>query len=202
MRTLIGQVCALFALCMLPACSDTQALPRVALETAYGDIIVEVNVQAAPLSAADFLRYVERGLFDKGGFYRVVRPDNDNGSPVISVIQGGLLEDAEAYAPIAHEPTSQTGLKHLDGTLSLAREDVGTGRAAAFFICIGAQPSLDEGGMRNRDGAGFAAFGRVVEGMDVVRSIHALKADAPTDDAYVVGQILAKPVLFQARLQR
>jgi peptidyl-prolyl cis-trans isomerase A (cyclophilin A) len=200
MRILIGQLLSVFFLCMLTACNDTQALPKVALETAYGDIIVEVNTQAAPVSAADFLLYVERGWFDGAGFYRVVRPDNDNGSPIISVIQGGLLEDAEAHAPIAHEPTSQTGLKHLDGTLSLARGDVGTGSASAFFICIGAQPSLDEGGMRNRDGAGFAAFGQVIEGMDVVRAILALKADAKTDDAYVAGQILADPVLFKARL--
>lgn len=202
MRRFIGQIISVFVLCALMACNDTQALPKVALETVYGDIIVEVNAQAAPASAADFLRFVERGWFDGAGFYRVVRPDNDYGSPIISVIQGGLLEDAAAYAPIAHEPTAQTGLMHLDGTISLARGDVGTGSASAFFICIGAQPSLDEGGMRNRDGAGFAAFGQVIEGMDVVRAIHALKADAATDDAYVAGQILAEPVLFKARLLR
>lgn len=184
---------------VLLGCSGADSRPQlVELSTQYGDIVVEVYPDKAPQSAGDFLRYIERGFFEDAGFYRVVRPGNDNGTPIISVIQGGVLEGGEALSPVVHEPTSQTGLAHVDGALSLARGDVGTGSAAAFFICIGAQPSLNEGGMRNPDGAGFAVFGQVVEGMDVVRTIHALEADAAVDDAYVHGQILEQPVLFKA----
>lgn len=172
---------------------------EVELATALGTILVEVYPHAAPLSARDFLRYVDEGLYDDAGFYRVVRPDNDNGSPVISVIQGGLLDEQKSLAPVAHETTEATGLRHVDGALSLARSDPGTGGAAAFFIVLGNQPALDFGSMRNPDGQGFAVFGRVVDGMDVVRRINALQADAATDDEYVQGQILAEPVRFEAR---
>ena len=185
------------------ACAETVgATPEnveVELVTALGTILVEVYPQAAPLSAGDFLRYVDEGLYDDAGFYRVVRLDNDNGSPVISVIQGGLLEERQALAPIDHETTEATRLRHVDGALSLARSDPGTGSAAAFFIVLGDQPSLDYGGGRNPDGQGFAVFGRVVDGMDVVRRINAMPADAPVEDEYVRGQILAEPVRFEAR---
>jgi len=177
---------------------DGQAV-EVDLDTDLGTIRVEVFPDVAPLSAGDFLRYVDAGLYANAGFYRVVREDNDNGSPVISVIQGGLLDEQEALAPIAHETTETTGLRHTDGALSLARSDPGTGSAAAFFIVLGEQPSLDFGGMRNPDGQGFAVFGRVVEGMDVVRRINALQGDAEVEDEYVRGQILTEPVRFEAR---
>ena len=172
---------------------------RVALETDRGTILVEVYPQIAPLSAGDFLRHVDEGLFDTAGFYRVVRPDNDQGAPVISVVQGGVLDMEAASAGIAHETTESTGLRHVDGTVSIARGQPGTGSAAAFFIVLGDQPSLDFGGMRNPDAQGFAAFGKVIDGMDVVREINAINADAPTDDDYVRGQILTEPVRFRAR---
>ncbi len=172
---------------------------QVSLETTLGAIVVEVYPQAAPLSAGDFLRHVDDGLYDDAGFYRVVRPDNDNGSPVISVIQGGLLDPPETPMPIGHEPTADSGLRHVDGALSIARSDPGTGSAGAFFIVLDDQPSLDFGGMRNPDGQGFAVFGRVVDGMDVVRRINAMTADAPVEEAYVRGQILAEPVRFTAK---
>jgi peptidyl-prolyl cis-trans isomerase A (cyclophilin A) len=172
---------------------------RVALDTDRGTILVEVYPQAAPRSAGDFLRYVDEGLYDDAGFYRVVRPDNDRGAPIISVVQGGVL-DMEAPAPgIDHETTAVTGLRHVDGTVSIARGRPGTGSAAAFFIVIGDQPSLDFGGMRNPDGQGFAAFGTVIDGMERVREINAIRAEAPTDDDYVRGQILDEPVRFRAR---
>jgi len=171
---------------------------RVALETDRGTILVDVYPQAAPVSARDFLRYVDEGLYADAGFYRVVRPDNDHGTPVISAVQGGVL-DLEAPADgIDHETTAATGLRHVDGTVSIARGPPGTGSAAAFFIVLGDQPSLDFGGMRNPDEQGFAAFGRVVDGMEIVLEINALKADAPTDDEYVRGQILVEPVRFRA----
>ena len=172
---------------------------KVALETDRGRILVEVYPQAAPLSAGDFLRHVDEGLYDDAGFYRVVRPDNDNGTPLISVIQGGVLVADATPAGIAHETTAASGLRHVDGTVSTARGAPGTGSAAAFFIVLGDQPSLDFGGLRNPDAQGFAAFGKVIEGMEIVRAINAMKADAPTDDDYVRGQILVEPVRFRAK---
>lgn len=169
----------------------------VTLETGAGEIDVAVYVERAPLSAADFLRYVDGGLYDGAVFYRVVRADNDHGTPKIEVIQGGLLDEAKALPPIAHETTRDTGITHTEGTLSLARAAPGTGGGAAFFVCVGAQPALDFGGMRNPDGQGFAAFGRVVRGMDVVRKIHALPATAPSPSEYMAGQLLSEPVTIR-----
>jgi peptidyl-prolyl cis-trans isomerase A (cyclophilin A) len=126
-----------------------------------------------------------------------VRADNDRGTPKIAVIQGGLLDEAKTLPPIAHETTRDTGITHLDGTLSLARGAPGTGGGAAFFICVGDQPALDFGAKRNPDGQGFAAFGRVVRGMDVVRKIHAMKADAPSPSEYMQGQILPESVVIR-----
>jgi peptidyl-prolyl cis-trans isomerase A (cyclophilin A) len=175
--------------------SDASAnAPRVALATRLGTIEIEVYPDRAPLSACDFLAYVADGLYESATFYRVVRLDNDRGTPKIEVVQGGLLDDRRARAPIPHETTQQTGLTHRDGTVSLARAAVGTGSAAAFFIVIGDQPSLDYGGTRNADKQGFAAFGRVVRGMDVVRRIHRMPADAATDEPYLAGQLLSEPV--------
>lgn len=171
------------------------ANPHVLLETPMGNIQVELYLDKAPLSAGDFLAYVEQGLFDNQlGFHRVVRPDNDHGTPVISVIQAGLKDGVQRRAPIAHETTEQTGLKHLDGTLSIARAAPGTGGGSDFFICVGDQPALDFGAKRNPDGQGFAAFGRVVSGMEVVRKINALQGVSTGQDDYVDGQILAEPV--------
>jgi peptidyl-prolyl cis-trans isomerase A (cyclophilin A) len=96
--------------------------------------------------------------------------------------------------PIAHETTAATGLSHVDGAVSIARAEPGTGSAGAFFICVGDNPSLDFGGMRNPDQQGFAVFGQVVEGMDVVRAIQQLPADQPTDNEYLKGQLLGEPV--------
>ncbi|MEM9704697.1 MAG: peptidylprolyl isomerase [Pseudomonadota bacterium] len=187
---------------------------RVDLATNLGVIQVEVYPEKAPLSAGDFLEYVDSGRYSAASFYRVVRPDNDNGDPKISVIQGGVrnTDNAEASSAaaedqqsqseamgIVHETTEQTGLRHTDGALSLARTDPGTGSARAFFIVIGDQPSLDFGGMRNKDGQGFAVFGRVTGGMDVVKAINALPGDAPVENAYVKGQILEEPIAFTAQ---
>jgi peptidyl-prolyl cis-trans isomerase A (cyclophilin A) len=177
--------------------------PRVAIETRFGTIEVEVYPQRAPLSACDFLAYVTGGLYEGATFYRVVRVDNDRGTPKIEVIQGGLPDDAQHRPPVAHETTQVTGLKHVDGALSLARGPIGTGSAAAFFIVIGAQPARDFGGERNADRQGFAVFGRVVQGMDIVRRIHALPANTPTDEPYLKAQLLSEPVaITRATLTR
>jgi peptidyl-prolyl cis-trans isomerase A (cyclophilin A) len=162
---------------------------RIVMETAVGEIEIEIYEQQAPVTADNFLRLADGGHLDGATFYRTVSPSNDNGSPVISVIQGGLGEAPSPFSPIAHETTRETGLAHLDGTISMARAEVGTA-SSEFFICIGDQPALDFGGARNSDGQGFAAFGRVVRGMNVVRRIHSLPANAPTDSDYVKGQLL------------
>lgn len=150
-----------------------QTLPKVAIETQLGNIIVEVDTVRAPLTALNFLQYVESGTYDNAVFYRVVRPDNQPDNDVkIEVIQGGCFVEPqpESVLLIAHETTQASGILHMDGTLSMARMEPGTA-STEFFICVGDQPELDFGGKRNPDGQGFAAFGKVVAGMDVVRTI-------------------------------
>lgn len=170
----------------------------VVLETDKGSIEIEVMVDKAPLSSTSFLAHIDAGLISKGGFYRTVYPENDNGSPKISVIQGGVLPGTDGLPPVAHETTQQTGILHKDGVVSLARGAVGTGSGGAFFICIGDQPSLDMGGGRavSGDGQGFAAFARVTKGIDVVNKIHRAKTASDSEDAYTSGQILDPPTLI------
>lgn len=168
----------------------------VVLETSLGEITVAVDEERAPRSAGSFLAYVDNGLYDGAGFYRTVNPANDNGSPIISVIQGGVLDGEERLEPVPLETTQATGIQHEDGVISLARGAPDSGSGAAFFICIGAQPGLDFGGQRNPDGLGFAAFGRVVQGMDVVHAIHRQSAQGPSDSPYTEGQMLDEPVMI------
>ncbi len=147
--------------------------PRVLMKTELGDILIEVFPEKAPITVANFLRYVDESRFEGAVFYRVVTKDNQPNNDIkIEVIQGGLgsTPDAKALPPIEHETTDVTGILHKDGVISMARLMPGSA-SSDFFICVGNQPSLDYLGMRNRDGMGFAAFGRVVEGMDVVRKI-------------------------------
>ena len=157
--------------------SATSALDdpvRVVVETDLGTFELEVDIDRAPVTAANFLRYVDGGHYDGGVFHRTVHEDNQpNDSIRIAVIQGGRNREsaAEPFPPIPLERSSETGITHRDGAVSMARGGPDTA-THSFFICIGDQPSLDFGGMRNPDGQGFAAFGRVVEGMDVVRAIH------------------------------
>jgi len=166
---------------------------NVLMTTSLGEIEMEIYTDAAPITATNFMRLVDGHHLDGGSFYRAVSPKNDNGSPIISVIQGGLGDAEGPYPPIAHETTADTGLLHVDGAVSMARADIGTA-STELFICIGDQPALDFGATRNPDGQGFAVFGRVVKGMDVVKAIHTQPADAPTESAYTAGQILEQPV--------
>ncbi len=186
------------AVLMALAAVSARADVLVILETELGEIEVSVDVENAPVSAGDFLAYVDQGLYEGAAFYRTVMPDNDNGSPVISVIQGGVVDPDRGLPPVRHETTEETGLRHRDGTISLARSDPGTGGGAAFFICLGDQPSLDHGGMRNPDGQGFAAFGQVTRGMDVVRAVHQREAAGESDSDYTAGQILTDPVRIRS----
>jgi peptidyl-prolyl cis-trans isomerase A (cyclophilin A) len=170
-----------------------QSIQRGIITTPIGVIEIELYSKQAPLSVTNFIRYIEAGAFNDGRFYRVVRLDNDNGSPKIAVIQGSVNVEFEDFSAIQLETTKQTGIKHLNGVLSMARGEPNTA-TSEFFICIGAQPSLDFGGLRNPDGQGFAAFGRVTKGMDIVKKIHQIREALKVDDSYVKGQMLTKPV--------
>ena len=167
---------------------------RVNMGLLTGTIAIDVDVARAPVSAGDFLRYVDARRYDGGVFSRVVRPDNDHGRVPISVVQGGARPASGSFGMIAHESTKMTGLRHLDGTVSLPRDGVGSASGAEFFVCIGDQPALDFGGGRNADGQGFAAFARVVSGMDLIRAIWKMAANGPSPDAYTAGQMLHPPV--------
>jgi len=148
---------------------------RVLVQTELGDIVVEVDSARAPSTAANFLRYVDAGHYTGGTFHRTVKMNNQPDSPVkIEVIQAGVNPDRakDNFDAIPLERTNKTGLKHVDGAVSMARGQADSARSG-WFICINDQPSLDFGGGRNPDGQGFAAFGRVVQGMDVVRKIQA-----------------------------
>ncbi len=153
--------------------------PRVLIQTPLGDIEVELEATKAPKTVENFLHYVHEGFYGDGSFFRTVTVDNQPGDAVkIAVIQAQAnpAKEKEFLPPIRLERTSETGLRHLDGTLSMARSEPDSAQDS-FSICVGDQPELDFGGKRNPDGQGFAAFGRVVKGMEVVRKIHASAAD-------------------------
>ncbi len=155
------------------ASCKTALHPQVVLKTEAGNITVELYPDKVPVTTNNFLRYVDAKSYDGAAFYRVVRLDNQPNSPVkIEVIQGGIdsTHKERRLPAIAHETNNKTGIKHLDGTISMARSTPGSA-SSEFFFCINAQPELDFGGKRNPDGQGFAAFGKVVKGMAVVRKI-------------------------------
>lgn len=181
-RLLVGILSAACA-CQPSAAQD---LPRVVIQTSLGGMEVEVDTVRAPLTSRNFLRYVDQGSYRGGRFHRTVRLDNQPEDRVrIQVIQGGLDSlRAKDFPPIELERTTETGLPHGDGTISMARDGPDTA-TSDFFICIGDQPELDFGGKRNPDGQGFAAFGKVMRGMDVVRQIQTARAQ---------GQRLTPPI--------
>ena len=145
---------------------------KVRIYTSAGNIEVELYGDKAPVTTSNFLQYVKDGVYNGGSFYRAVRPNNQRkDQPHIEVIQGGTDADSlKRRGPIELERTSLTGLKHEDGTISMARSTPNSA-TSEFFICINAQPSLDFGGTRNPDGQGFAAFGKVTKGMKIVKKI-------------------------------
>jgi peptidyl-prolyl cis-trans isomerase A (cyclophilin A) len=191
---------ALLLIASLSAGSGTaqsgSGLPHVVVRTELGDIEIEVDSARAPITAANFLKYVDARHFDGGTWHRTVKMDNQPDNQIkIEVIQAGVNPDTakEGFAPIPLERTSKTGILHKDGTVSMARGGADTA-TSGFFICINDQPSLDFGGRRNADGQGFAAFGRVVRGMDVVRRIQ----QSPNTDA----QKLTPPIKIIAVARR
>lgn len=168
----------------LPA-APKPATVKVAIKTAKGTIVLELEKERAPITTRNFLAYVDKRLFDNTTFYRAMPAPDDSG-----LIQGG--NDTGALPPIAHEPTSKTGLSHTDGTVSMARLKPGSARGG-FFICIGDLTAFDAGKDGTPDKLGFAAFGRVVEGMDVVKAI--FHSPVSTKGAGAMkGQMLSPPV--------
>ncbi|MEP7200950.1 MAG: peptidylprolyl isomerase [Chloroflexota bacterium] len=158
------------------------SLIRVSIHTDSGAIEAELDAARAPITVANFLAYVDAGFYDGGRFHRTVKMDNQPNNDIkIEVAQAGInpAHDAEKFSPIPMERTSVTGLRHTDGAISMARFAPDSAQSD-FFICIGDQPSLDFGGMRNPDGQGFAAFGHVTAGMDVVRRIQQSPCAAQT----------------------
>jgi len=170
----------------------------VLIQTDAGDITVELDADKAPATVANFLAYVDQGLYNGAEFYRVLRLDNDrNPNSKVTYIQGGLNGKGKPLPPVAHETTTQTGIKHTDGVISMIRQAPGTA-TSEFFIVIGDNPPFDAGGVRLPDGQGFSAFGRTVRGMDVVRKINAGEANGPAPNPNVQGQILTRPVKILA----
>jgi len=184
---------ATITLLTLAACG-TEKTNRVVIKTKLGTIEIEVYPDRAPLTADNFLYYVDNNLYDGEGFYRAVRPKTDPLGMGMQIIQGGLLSAETVTAPIDHETTGMSGLSHIDGAVSMARDEPGTGSAAYFFISIGDNTFLDYGGARNPDGQGYAVFGQVVKGMDVVRAIQMQDTGGPSENSATNGQILTKPV--------
>jgi len=169
-----------------------QSSQLLRIHTSSGVIEAQLDSAHAPLTVTNFLKYVAAGHYTGGQFHRTVKlhPDNQPNSPVkIEVIQGGVKPELseKGWAPITLERTNATGIKHLDGTLSMARAGADTA-TSDFFICIGDQPELDFSGKRNPDGQGFAAFGRVTKGLDVVRKIQGSAAE---------GQKLTPPIVIE-----
>jgi peptidyl-prolyl cis-trans isomerase A (cyclophilin A) len=157
------------------------------IKTSLGDITVELYPKKAPITVANFLKYVDAHLYDNTSFFRSVTLNNQPKDSVkIEVIQGGEVDSTKVFAAIPLERTSKTGLRHKNGTISMARDSPDSA-TCSFFICINDQPSLDFGGKRNKDGQGFAAFGKVTKGMDVIKKIQKL---SPEQEQYFKPEVL------------
>jgi peptidyl-prolyl cis-trans isomerase A (cyclophilin A) len=201
---------ALFAAIAAPALSQTPAPPSapeipatdlvpVAIDTTLGRIVVGLDKAHAPITTANFLRYVDTHRFDGQMFYRSMHTPDGNGVDG-GLIQGGVRTDArKLYAPIAHEPTSQTGLHNITGAISMANGGPGT-TTADFFILLSDQPGLDANGPGG-DANGFAAFGRVIDGMDVVKKIWTSPVSATKGEGAMKGQML-DPVIKIIKAER
>ncbi len=181
-------------LSLLSPSGAAQGPPHALIRTDLGDVEIELYQDQAPVTVANFLKYVHERRFRGATFYRVVHLGNQPDNEVkIDVIQGGLGQDdhENRLPPIEHETTRDTGILHEDGVVSMARLEPGTA-SSEFFICVGDQPELDFGGRRNPDGQGFAAFGKVIQGMDVVRKIHQGAADGQSLEPQIAIRDIVK----------
>nr|WP_317892763.1 peptidylprolyl isomerase [uncultured Sphingomonas sp.] len=184
---LMAALCAAPALAQTPAAAPPAAeTARVKVETSEGSIVLELEKARAPITTANFLRYVDEKRLDGTVFYRTVRV-----TPTFGFVQFGVQNAPKrVLPPIKHEPTTQTGVRHVDGAISIARLAPGTAQGD-FTISVGAQPSLDADPSREGDNLGYAAFGRVVEGMEVVHRI----LNAPVSEGgHFKGEMIADPV--------
>lgn len=178
----------------------------VRIETPLGNIDIAVDARHAPITAANFLKYVDASLYDGGRFHRVTRPDNYTPAPpdrpAMAIIQAGInpARRRDGFAAIPLERTSVTGLTHVAGTISMARAVTADTATSDFFICLDDQPSLDFGGKRFDDAQGAAAFGRVVSGMDVVRRIQQQPTNKDADTA--MGRQALTPPVTITRMSR
>ena len=209
MKTLLAALAALLLLAPAVVAQDLKdGEVLVRMETPLGTIDVAIDAKHAPITAANFLKYVDGKFYDGGQFHRATRPDNYTPAPpdkpAMEIIQARINPERrrEGFDPIPLERTSVTGLKHVVGTISMARAPQADTARSDFFICLDDQPSLDFGGKRFDDGQGGAAFGRVVKGLDVVRKIQ----QQPTNDkgeTAMAKQSLLPPVaiLRIARVQ-
>ncbi|HEY0677856.1 MAG TPA: peptidylprolyl isomerase [Chitinophagaceae bacterium] len=172
---LIYFTCALAVSSGLSCTSTESKYPRVEITTQYGEIEIELYNDKAPKSVTAFLANVDAGHYKDGSFYRVLNMDNQpSNAPKAELIQGGIWKKRNKPANIPripHESTQQTGILHTNGVISYAREEPGTA-GSEFFICVGDQPGFDYGGENNPDGQGYAAFGKVISGMNIVRRIY------------------------------
>lgn len=172
-------------------CKQSNQLPKVQITTELGNIILEIDTIHAPITSKNFLQYVDENRFEVAYFYRIVTLNNQPNNLVkIEVIQGGIFDETSdlRLPTILHETTKETHILHKNGTISMARNEPGSADAE-FFICVNDQPELDFGGKRNPDGQGFAAFGQVVEGMDVVRKIQ---------QQHEKSQMLVEPIIINS----
>ena len=173
----IVQAFCLVLICFYISCTQTTYKePTIKIETNFGNIVVELYPGKAPKTVASFLSYVDSGYYNNSSFYRVLKEEDQPSNAFKSeLIQGGIWQSQYkkqlSLPGIPHETTKQTGVLHKDGAISLARTAPGTANTE-FFIVIGDQPAYDYGGAANPDRQGFAAFGKVIKGMDVVKQIH------------------------------
>ncbi|HEY9235949.1 MULTISPECIES: peptidylprolyl isomerase [Phenylobacterium] len=164
---------------------------RVRLDTADGPIVLELYPDKAPITAGNFLRYVDEKRFDGATFYRASKVPN---APEFGLVQGGVQNDpARVLKPIAHEPTTKTGLSHTNGAISMGRTSPGTA-TSDFFICVGDMTYMDADPKQPGDNLGFAAFGKVVEGMEMVQKILAAPTSPTAGEGVMKGEMLAQPV--------
>lgn len=174
------------ALSLLMACSTKYKNPHIEIQTSLGDIEVELYPGQAPATVKAFLSYVKAGYYKNSSFYRVLNNDNQpSNAPKAELIQGGLYKSNprvhDTLAGIPHETTQQTHILHKNGVISMARLAPGTA-TSEFFICLGDQPGFDYGGENNPDKQGYAAFGKVIKGMNIVQKIYSRPEDEQSFD--------------------
>jgi peptidyl-prolyl cis-trans isomerase A (cyclophilin A) len=194
---MLKRIAFLVLLCLCAPAAAQPATVRVTLQTSEGNILLELETGRAPVTAGNFLRYVDARRLDGTSFYRAMKLRSDWG-----IVQGGVRDPRLLYPAIAHEPTSLTGLSHVEGAISMARRAPGSAQAD-FFIAVGAHPSYDANPAGEGDNLGFAVFGRVVEGMDVVRRILEAPTSPTLGEGVMRGQMLEPQIrILTARRAR